>query len=114
MREAPYSQVSGGGWEFFTLLKKVGVEEGETDWRLKTDFSPSLSSKSRPEGHPKLWLKLNHTAVGKKKLPTHSQKANKKGPPPFGEKRGEPREKTSQPAKTQPTKETSLPDASES
>ena len=52
LREAPYSQVSGGGWEVSE------GREGETDWRLKTDLSPSLSDlrskllSTRPEGHP--------------------------------------------------------------
>ena len=43
LREAPLSRLSGGGWEFFTLSKKVGVEEGEMVRRLRTNLSPSLS-----------------------------------------------------------------------
>ena len=37
LREAPHSRLSGGGWEVSE------GREGETDWRLKTDFSPFLS-----------------------------------------------------------------------
>jgi len=61
MREAPLAWISGEGGR----SRRVGRGDGAA---IEHRFLPSLSSESRPEGHPHLWSKLTPTAVSQKKI----------------------------------------------
>ncbi|MBQ8640611.1 MAG: hypothetical protein IJ480_00205 [Clostridia bacterium] len=64
--------------------------EGEMGWQLKSNLSPSISSESRPEGHPHDGHRTTPTAVSRKKIPKNEKQRK---PPPTRKKKKEKKQK---------------------